>query len=226
MDQLHGRSSLQDSMSAREEAEAYYTAAQKRIGLLEPGLIAGQCHMLSGIYLMYMLRPLQAWSSFHQAASTYSLYLKSQAASRPNINGTISRTTRRFEQRLYWSVLKSECEIRVHLDLPQSDLCKTSYPDLFPSPPTPSSPIESPQDILHGRTPASTTTPGSQAYSNTSTNIEQQSWFYYMTEIALRRIENRVLNAFYKYDHDHWLQENLAAMFSAAENIEHQLALW
>jgi hypothetical protein len=47
-----------------------------------------------------------------------------------------------------------------------------------------------------------------------------------MSEIALRRIENRVLNAFYRHHHDHWLRENLAAMLEAAEIIERQLELW
>jgi hypothetical protein len=231
MGHLQDRNSLQDSYGSRDEAEAYYTAARKRIGLLEPGLIAGQCHMLSGIYQMYLIRPVQAWSSFHQAASTYSLYLKIQAASQPGTCHAISeatRTTRRFEQRLYWSVLKSECEIRVQLDLPQSDLCKMNYPDLFPSPPTPSSPLETASN--HNQTPAATTTPASQALSHTSTmlsqDVEQQSWYYYMSEIALRRIENRVLNAFYKRSHSHWLQEHLAAMFSAVDDIEDQLELW
>lgn len=210
-----------------EEGDAYYTAAQKRLGLVEPGIAAGQCYMLSGIYLMYTVQPLRAWSSFHQAGSAYSLYLRCQAASRISTSGRPmppTTTVRRFEQRLYWTVLKSECEMRAELDLPQSALCKVAYPDLFPSPPTPSSPAESPLEHLSHQTPMSTTTPHSSTSTNTLHNLEQQSWFYYMSEIALRRIENRVLNAFYKQKHHHWT--NIADMINAANQVEAQLDAW
>jgi len=180
--------------------------------------MAGQCHMLSGIYLMYTLKPLEAWTAFHQAGSIYSLHLKRQAAlqernSGMDIDVTDAQSERRLEQRLYWTVLKSECEIRVQLDLPQSNLSKLDYPFLFPSPPANGSPVESPASI-----PSTSSQRLQQA--------EEQSWFYYLSEIALRRIENRVLNAFYKEDHQYWLHMDLSVMMNAAEDIEIQMETW
>lgn len=241
---LSGRTSLDDTFDLLETGDTFYQVARKRLGLLDQSIMAGQCHMLSGIYLMYTLHPLEAWSAFHQAGSVYSLYLRSQAALQERrSNGGVdvdvppsqSTLERRLEQRLYWTILKSECEIRVQLDLPQSDLCKLDYPFLFPSPPTPGSPAaESPEDH-QGQGPASTasTSTSSQLLSlaaSTSTcasqRAEEQTWFYYLSEIALRRIENRILNAFYKDDHQHWLQMDLAIMVSAAEEIEAQMESW
>ncbi len=44
------------------------------------------------------------------------------------------RKVKRMEQSLYWSCFKSECEFRVELPFPQSELSIGEYPDLFPSP--------------------------------------------------------------------------------------------
>ncbi|PVH85961.1 hypothetical protein DL98DRAFT_511047 [Cadophora sp. DSE1049] len=213
-----GRTSLDDTSDLLQTGNAFYQVARKRFGLLDQSIMAGQCHMLSGIYLMYTLKPLEAWIAFHQAGSTYSLHLKRQAAlqernSGMDIDVTDSQSERRLEQRLYWTVLKSECEIRVQLDLPQSNLCKLDYPFLFPSPPSNGSPVQSPASI-----PSTS--------SQRLQHAEEQSWFYYLSEIALRRIENRVLNAFYTEDHQYWLQMDLSVMMSAAEDIEIQMETW
>lgn len=213
-----GRASLVDTSDLLQTGNAFYQVARKRFGLLDQSIMAGQCHMLSGIYLMYTLKPLEAWTAFHQAGSIYSLHLKRQAAlqernSGMDIDVTDAQSERRLEQRLYWTVLKSECEIRVQLDLPQSNLSKLDYPFLFPSPPANGSPVESPASI-----PSTSSQRLQQA--------EEQSWFYYLSEIALRRIENRVLNAFYKEDHQYWLHMDLSVMMNAAEDIEIQMETW
>lgn len=195
--------------------------------------MASQCHMFSGIYFFYTLRPLQGWSAIHQAGSTLSLYLKAHAALQMRIDSPHHPPQlheRHLEQRIYWTVLKSECEVREELDLPQSDLCKLEYPYLFPSPPNPPSPVHIPESSLPTSTPASSTTPSSQAFSTaslpSSQRTEEQSWFYYLSEIALRRIENQILNTFYRADHSSWTQMDVEGLVSAATSIEDQLAIW
>jgi len=189
--------------------------------------------MFSGIYFFYTLRPLQGWSSIHQAGSTLSLYLKAHAAFQMRIDSphhAPQPLERHLEQRIYWTVLKSECEIRTELDLPQSDLYKLEYPYLFPSPPNPTSPVQTPESSVPTSTPASIATPSSQAFSRASLSSsqrgEEQSWFYYLSEIALRRIENHILNTFYRADHSSWTQVDLEDLISAATSIEDQLAIW
>ena len=57
---------------------------------------------------------------------------------------------------------------------------------------------------------------------------QEQSWFYYLSEISLRRIGNRVINAFYHdLDHDNvWMCMDVAAMISVAEEFMHLLNQW
>ncbi|KAH6695663.1 hypothetical protein F5X68DRAFT_258227 [Plectosphaerella plurivora] len=230
---LVGRNSVDETATRRQMAEAYFLAARKRMGMLEPSLIASQCHMLSGIYLMYTFRQIQGWAAFHQAGSTLSMYLKGRAALEGHVgdnHGLPESADKRLEQRIYWTVLKSECEMRTELDVSQSDLCKIGYPYPFPSPPSPQSPSQTPQMPVHTPTPPHTTGASSQTFASTPSQsyqgIEEQSWFYYLSEIALRRIENRVLNTFYKEDHHSWTRTNVEDMISAAMTIEDQIELW
>jgi hypothetical protein len=84
-------------------ADVYYTAARKRIGLLDTASLEYlQTTFLSGVYEMYTLRPLVAWHSFHAACSSMQLYFKSRD---PQLE---SNETRNLEQRLHWSCFKSE----------------------------------------------------------------------------------------------------------------------
>lgn len=95
----------------------YYSLARKRIGLLGSTIIRSQCYLLSGVYLMYALRPLEAWHNFVQASTTYYTYLQGRMRSAASHGGDgvqVSRT-RRLEQRLYWSCFKSEWYIPIHV---------------------------------------------------------------------------------------------------------------
>ena len=131
-------------------AESCFVLACRRLGLLCTGTIIGaQCHFMVGVYLMYTLRPLPSWNHFYQASISYQLYLKSLGgpltgdSTFPHVhhlNGS-SRKQRRLEQSLYWSCFKSESEFRVELPLPQSEIAAFEYPNMFPSPPSPASPV-------------------------------------------------------------------------------------
>ncbi|GME39074.1 Sugar/inositol transporter [Neofusicoccum parvum] len=84
-------------------AERYYNASRKRIGLLGNSLIAAQCMFLSGVYEMYSLRPLQAWTSFSRAGDIIQIYrMVKPDPTTPKFPSVIS-----LEHRLYWSCLKS-----------------------------------------------------------------------------------------------------------------------
>lgn len=232
---LDGRKSTNETAPQQQKvkAEAYFLAARKRMGLLEPSLIASQCHMLSGIYLMYTFRQIQGWAAFNMAGSFLSMYLKGKAALEGQVGNTLGvpeTPDKRLEQRLYWTVLKSECELRTQLDVAQSDLCKIGYPYPFPSPPSPRSPSQTPALPVHTPTPPYAPGASSQTFASTPSqsyqDIEEQSWFYYLSEIALRRIENRVLNTFYKEDHSSWARTSIEDLLSVAMAIEEQLELW
>lgn len=202
---------------------------------------------------MYTLRPIASWNHFHQASTTYHLYLKLTCG--PNGGDTFSpnfqhlslktKVERRIEQSLYWSCFKSECEFRVELPLPQSEIADFEYPNLFPSPPSPAaagmSPRTTPPSVLHASDdldfnhvlggPAMMG--GSPGLNSDDTDIrqhskrlcnEEESWYYYLTEIALRRIGNRIINTFYRQDHCTWM--DIKPLISIALEFDAQVSAW
>ncbi|KAH7155913.1 hypothetical protein EDB81DRAFT_785776 [Dactylonectria macrodidyma] len=219
---VKGRTSLEASCTELQKGERYYNLARRRFGLLGRNIIACQCQFLAGVYLMYTQRPLSAWSEFHSASRTYHIYLQCQARrpTRPADPARVSKN-RQLEQRLYWSCYKSECELRTEIELPNSSLADFHYPDMHPSPP----------DLLseapHGDNPLQLgeRRPGGRR-SLASYRLHEQSWFYYLTEITLRRLSNRVLNTLYNEDHLSWTDENLPYMVKAVSEFEQQLQQW
>ncbi|RMD42581.1 hypothetical protein DV735_g2561, partial [Chaetothyriales sp. CBS 134920] len=217
--------SLQVEHVELNQGEVYYNLARRRFGLLGQGLLSPQCHFLAGVYLMYTMRPLRAWSQFNQATQSYHLYL--QCRSRRS-NQTQDPAARRLEQRLYWSCYKSECELRVELNLPNSSLTDYHYPDMHPSPPE--IPAQNAESVAHshlenGSPPEVTMPPlpANQRRSMEHCRSEEESWFYYLTEITLRRIANRILNTFYRHGYEGWTHETMPNMVAAAKQFEDQL---
>ena len=187
-------------------AEAYYFAALKRIGLLGVSVMATQCLFFVGVYEMYSIRPLQAWLSFSRACSTFQTYLRTQSH-----QTTKSISSNRLEQRLYWTCLKSECEMRDEIDLPPTGLARVNYPDLFPSPP--------------GGSPALQDSDPTAEISSLGSTF-QRSWYYYLSEIALRRIGNRITNALHKGEAQSWHDIPFRRLQRIAHELDAQLAQW
>lgn len=209
---------------ALKTAATYYNLARRRLGLLERGILGPQCYFLAGVYLMYTLNPIQAWSKFQQASQLFHVYLTCH--NRPKATYIdLERQTRErhLEQRIYWSCYKAECELRAELDLP-SGVLSFGYPDMHPSPPellvgNVASTQNSPEFI---ESPASA---ASRRIQESRAQLEA-SWFYYLTEITLRRIEIQVLRLFYKNHHLDWTNERIPAMCNTASQFELQLDLW
>ncbi|KAL2840406.1 hypothetical protein BJY01DRAFT_236758 [Aspergillus pseudoustus] len=211
-------------------AENFYQLACRRLGLLDQSAIAAQCYLLSGIYLMYTMRPLQAQSRFFQASSIYAIYLKGQVAVQQQMgleDDPLQSINLRLEQCLYWTCFKSECEIRQEFDTPVSGLAALAYPHMFPCPPTPDQAIN--DELGDGNesipTPASNSSLLSLTHG-TLREVEEQSWYYYLSEIALRRIANRVWQYFYQEDHTSWSHMNIYTSAAVVGDLEMQLENW
>jgi hypothetical protein len=214
--------------------EQYFILALRRTGLLKQTVLACQCHFFAGVYLMYTLRPMLSYERFHQAAITYQLYLKthgrlldnftiieeSHAQLQPESDATRRRS--RLEQRLYWSCFKSEAEFRVELPLPQSEIAEYDFPKLFPSPPSPPSPVMPVRDI-NGLGAVIVRDPPSPAV-NDKTVRQTESWYYYLTEVALRRIGNRIINTFFAIGRDSWM--HIEPYLDIAVEFEAQVSTW
>ncbi|KAL6240258.1 hypothetical protein RBB50_012824 [Rhinocladiella similis] len=236
-----------------EDGESYFLLASRRLGTLKHTLQGAQCHFLAGVYLMYTLRPLLSWQYFYHASILFQLHLKTihgihGAAGMLEIPAehlnSMDRKRRRLEQSLYWSCFKSECEFRVELPLPQSEIGSFRHPNLFPSPPSPATPVM----VEHNMSPQSavlSSYSGSDSRRTLSTGLptdprleeelflkqqskrlcrEEESWYYYLTEIALRRIGNRIINTFFRQDRTSWL--NVRPLLRIAQEFDVQISSW
>ena len=177
---------------------------------------------------MYTLRPLLAWSEFQSASRSYFLYLHCQARQTSVVaNFPQASKRRRLEQRLYWSCYKTECELRAEIDLPNSSLADLHYPDMHPSPPDmPEEDAPSPSFVNESLNGRKSVQGLAESKSIVSQQQQEQIWFYYLTEITLRRIANRVLNTLYSTDHTSWTDDAIPYMVKAAEEFELQLQEW
>lgn len=229
----------------REQADNCFVQAVRRLGSLRPSVLAAQCHFFAGVYLMYTLRPMLSWQYFHQASITYLVYLKMSGRildgnvvlmDHTSQGGFTDTSVRRLEQRIYWSCFKSEAEFRVELPLPQSEIASYEFPNLFPSPPSPISNDIAPADLTFSA-PNQT---GSNNVSVTPAALlegqdevrrhakrlcnEEESWYYYLTEVALRRIGNRVINTFFQRAPSEWM--NIEQFVDMAIEFEAQVSRW
>ncbi|KAL4887386.1 hypothetical protein BJY04DRAFT_175796 [Aspergillus karnatakaensis] len=187
-------------------AESYYTAARKRTGLLDSSIIAIQCAFLVGVYEMYSMRPLRAWLSFNRACTYFQTYLHSSSFCQAN-----EQSSETVKSRLYWSCLKSDCEMREEIALPPTELAKVEYSDAFPSPP-----LSGPEpDLGHH----SVSTPSLDANS-------ERSWYYYLSEIASRRIANRITAALHPLNPEEWAKVPVHNLQRIAEELDAQVVQW
>ena len=101
----------------------------------------------------------------------------------------------------------------MEVNLPPSGLAKVAYSDVFPSPPRGS---PAPGDEFHA----------SPSSSGSEHPFLERVWSYYLSEIAVRKIGNRIMNCFYQDDATAWLSMPLQGLMRIAEELELQLTQW
>ncbi len=84
-------------------------------------------------------------------------------------------------------------EVRFHLKLPGSGLGEVDYPHLYPSPPQ-----DVPDTYDLTPSPASSWSFSSPAQSHVDRQNIQLAWYFYLAEIAMKRILNNLL--VWRYD--------------------------
>jgi hypothetical protein len=198
-------------------AEAYYIASRKRIGLLRDTLLATECHFLSGVYEMYSLRPLQAAISFNRACVTF------QTLTRMRTEYYISESQlgKARASRLYWSCLKSEHEVSIEIRFPSSGLTKLNYTSAFPPPPS----ATNTEDWSRMYTEVEVESPQSM-HSAWTQNEFEHGWYYYLADIAARRLLQRVIELFYERNEVAWLEFTFSTLVHTVEELDRQLAEW
>ncbi|KIX00868.1 uncharacterized protein Z518_09933 [Rhinocladiella mackenziei CBS 650.93] len=181
-------SSFRQSFSFKQ-AESFFSAAQKRMGLLlcRTGVLEAQCFFLAGVYLMATLRPMEAWKMFVQALACCQAFYMEKESPESDREGE-----QRLRESIYWTCFKSELELRLELNVSETSVWDLTYPAFFPSPPEG---LRSQREIV---------------------------WYFYLAEIALRRLGNRILNFIY----DTKANSNLSTMAESTLGFEQQAADW
>ena len=199
-------------------AKRYFIEARKRIGLINRfSLDLAECFFLSGQFHMYNLEPDLAWEDFHEACLICKTYLMvSSPGSNPwasivghdNEDPKQAKQRTSLEQRLFWTCLKSEIELIVELPRPLSGIANVTYPVPFPAPPDSFSSNDgafpNEEDVIFK-------------------DMQEQSWYHYLTEILLRRVSNQLINSLYKCDFAEWLKTPLEVLLDTVERNEIQV---
>ena len=133
-------------------------------------VLSAQCHILAAAYLMYLVRPLEAWNLLYNSSMKLQLLLSSPDNIPPQL--------KELSERVYWNALMIESDLLAELDLPHSGV--VSYEE------TMRLPRSFPYDSV---TPGSDEPPGND-----------ELW-YFLAEIALRRLLNRVSHLIYSHTH-------------------------
>ncbi|KAM0231679.1 hypothetical protein ACHAP5_010971 [Fusarium lateritium] len=118
----------------RQMAICLFDAAQRRLGggLGPAGLIHAQCAFLSGVLLMSLIRPVEAWTTFiHGLAICQALPYIRQF---DHVSGQTG-TQETSEQSVLWSCWKSAQELRFELGMSSPAGLADDPPELFPKPP-------------------------------------------------------------------------------------------
>ncbi|GAM87542.1 hypothetical protein ANO11243_055680 [Dothideomycetidae sp. 11243] len=221
---------------ALQQGESYFRLASYRLGTLRATLLGVQCYFYAGVYSMYTMRPLLAWQHFIQSSNLYQVYDKLHYGPGGRGGQEPERTDDRvirLEQCLFCSCFKSESEFRVELPLALTEIGSYSFPEMFPSPPTPKEVVEGEYHETDAVSHANTVMSESGHDNQTDTSLkyqaknvynEEESWYYYLTEIALRRIGNRIVNTFFHQEPTAWL--NIVPLLRLALEFDAQVSTW
>ena len=114
------------------QAESCFSAAQRRMGILlsRTGILEAQCFFLAGVYLMSILRPIEAWRMFVQAMACCQGFHTSKSTADGQLEDE-----QKLQNSIYWTCFKSELELRLELRISETRIRDFEYPAFFPSPP-------------------------------------------------------------------------------------------
>lgn len=118
-----------DSPNSHEAAGMqYFSAAWSFFPslVINQSLISLQCIILASVYLLYLTRPVEAWTLLSSITMKLQLHLANQA--------TLAPEARKLLTRVVWNAILLESDILTELALPQSNLI-SHFPNLAtPSP--------------------------------------------------------------------------------------------
>ena len=147
--------------------QSYFMAAEQRLGMAmtQHTSLAVQCLCLAGIYHMYRVNPMAGRTMFHSAGYVMQVL----ASTGPNNPDESSR----MGSSLYWACFKSERELFAEIPIAIPAIGRPSQINSFPLPPKE-------RFMTWG------------GHSDSWAQAEQDSWYFFLSEIAMRRIMDKV----------------------------------
>ncbi|KAK6454836.1 uncharacterized protein RJT20DRAFT_684 [Scheffersomyces xylosifermentans] len=153
-----------------------YTIVQSSLRNVEYYLLLSQ-------YYLYTMTPLLAYRSISTASQNMMYYITMGE------EYSLSASKKETVDRLFWSCLKLECELRVELSpyVPLSGITQISPPTSFPKIPDPMT-----EEVKHSHSEA--------CIKLAHKYDDEHSWYYFLTEIAVRKVDNKMFDEIYSYD--------------------------
>ncbi|KAJ5316026.1 hypothetical protein N7476_006333 [Penicillium atrosanguineum] len=189
---------------------AYFAAAWALLPsvMIRNSATAAQCMVLASVYLFYLVRPLEAWTVLSNVSMKLQLLF-----------GNPSRLPAQWKElsvRVYWNTLLYESDLLAELDLPHSGIVNfEEHVDL----PGGFDEDDDDNDENHG---------GNQEGEDGSTVsfpkevAGRDELWYFLAEIALRRLLNRVSHLIYQKDSAH----TLSSLGPIVSELDFQLSQW
>ncbi|KAK5124362.1 hypothetical protein LTR85_001579 [Meristemomyces frigidus] len=163
--------------------------------MIKNDVMSTQCHILAAAYLSYLVRPLEAWNLLCNASVKQQLLLSSPHCIPPQL--------KELSERIYWNTLMIESDLLAELDLPHSGIVQFEESMRLPR--------SFPYDAV------------SAASSGEELPGNDDLW-YFLAEIALRRLLNRVSHLIYAHKRSTSL--SVASLEPIVAELDYQLAQW
>lgn len=166
---------------------------------------AAQCSILASAYLFYLVRPLEAWTLLSNVSMKLQLLFGDPSR--------IPLQWRELSVRLYWNALLYESDLLAELDLPHSGI--VHFEELVDLP----GDFEDDDDD-EDMNNESINGPGYLAPGDSP--VAHDELWYFLAEIALRRLLNRVSHMIYQKGSS----LNLASLGPIVSELDFQLSQW
>ncbi|KAJ5438395.1 uncharacterized protein N7458_009393 [Penicillium daleae] len=175
--------------------------------MMRNSAIAAQCMVLASAYLFYLVRPLEAWTLLSNVSMKLQLLLGN-----PN---RVPAQWKELSVRVYWNSLLYESDLLAELDLPHSGIVNfEEVVDL------PGGFEEEDDDEDEGMNGENDEEDRNSRLAEEYTGRDEL--WYFLAEIALRRLLNRVSHLIYQKDSTH----TLASLGPIVSELDFQLSQW
>ncbi|KAE8151505.1 hypothetical protein BDV25DRAFT_152627 [Aspergillus avenaceus] len=184
---------------------SYFAAAWGLLPLvmMRNSVLAAQCIILASAYLFYLVRPLEAWTLLSNASLKLQLLL-----------GDPSRIPfywKELSVRVYWNALLYESDLLAELDLPHSGI--VHFEELIDLPGGFEEEDDDDEEGFEGE--PDETEAGHEP-------MGRDELWYFLAEIALRRLLNRVSHLIYQKDNP----PTLGSLGPIVSELDFQLSQW